>query len=167
MTSFVPENTQPNLPEIKFNIKKQDYRNLTSKEIDLLIANQNRAQDWATIFVSDNFHIVSVQNNFFSRTIYLGTNPSGSLEKDGNAFRTGIYNSQIESCSIGAHCAIHNVSFLSNYQVDEKYILQNIQQLRASLGSSFGCGNKNKMVIETGWRWLTKMVVGLCFLSRK
>lgn len=154
MTLFHPEHIQLKRPAIDFKLDQQKFRRLTPSEIDILRNNQNTAEDWQSLFVSEKFYPERIKNCSFAGTLYLETNPPGVLEQDNLFYTTGIYNSHIKSCHIGTNCSINNVSILSNYRVEENCILQNIQQLSSSAYSTFGCGYQNNNSKPGKRNWL-------------
>jgi Domain of unknown function (DUF4954)/Domain of unknown function (DUF6819) len=123
---------------------KNNFRNLSSDEINQLKNQQNISEDWGKLFVSDVFDPSLIRNCHFIGINYLGdlhphTISAGSLE-----LPAGLYNSMIKNCRINKNIAIHNVAHLSNYLISEGSVLFCINEISCSDNPAFGNGfNEN------------------------
>ncbi len=106
-----------------------NYRNLTPDEIARLEQQGNVAEDWSTIQVADSFNAECVRNSTFDGEIRLGSIDKCHLTDGDLTLREGIYNSTIANCTIGDHCAIHNVGIMSGYSLGDNVLLFNIDEM--------------------------------------
>lgn len=116
------------------------YRQLSAHEIEVLVKNENSADNWNDIYVTDHFNPKLVKHNQFHGLIRIGNLENYSLEFHDIPFPVGIYNSQIISCDLGSNVSISNVNILSHYIVDDEVILQNINELVTTNYAKFGNG---------------------------
>ena len=105
---FLPEgkdenylrNTQTSLPE-------SGWRQLRSDEVERLVKNDNTAQNWDDILVSDPFEPKMIKNNQFFGLVRIGRVRNVILQYHDLRMPVGISNSLIISCDIGNDVAIH------------------------------------------------------------
>lgn len=133
-------------------LKDGTCRALSPAEIDILKNNNNFAQDWSDIFVSDTFNPHLVKQCEFSGTIYLAGNDEKYVEFDGMQLTAGLSNSTIISSIIYGNCVIRNVGLLANYIIEERSVLLNIGELYTNADNTFGHGFlKNSRQDERLW----------------
>ena len=118
----------------------KNFRQLTAHEIEILVKNDNSADSWNDIFVTDSFNPKLVKNNQFHGLIRIGDLENYYLEFHDIRQPVGIYNSQIISCDIGSNVSINNVNLLSHYIVRDEVILQNIHEMVTTSYAKFGNG---------------------------
>lgn len=129
------------------------FRNLNRNEIDLLVENGNRAENWQIVYVCDPFDPLKIRNSSFTGEIRIG---SMNLDKIGGSrpLPVGIYNSTVADTEIGNNCAVHNVALLSGYILSEEVILFNVDEMTVTASPVFGTGirgeNGNRNRISTG-----------------
>ena len=87
-----------------------DYRPLTSEEIEVLRSNDCWAEDWTSINVSEDF-----KPNFMHRVMLYGEVNIGAFNKNvevsqGFVKHSGINNATLRNVTIGDDCLIENVS---------------------------------------------------------
>lgn len=112
-----------------FNISKDSYRVLSAKEVQELQQQNNRAKDWNSIFVAENFTPQNIHGCSFGGTVYLGSYPTGNIASNTIKLPIGLYNSHFTNCALSDNLAVHNVSYLSGYTVEENVLLFNIKEL--------------------------------------
>ena len=122
------------------NLQNRTYRNLQASEIETLVKNNNSAENWNDIFVTDSFNPNLVVNTEFYGRVYLGDLTNKYLEYNDLRLPVGIYNSLIFSCEIGDNVAIRNVNYLAHYIIGDECILFNIDEMITSDRSKFGNG---------------------------
>lgn len=129
------------------------YRNLTDSEIEILGKQACTATDWSNVFVGSGFSTANIRNVNFSGTVKLADN-SGSFEYEGGIIRNyGIYNATIHNCTIGNRVYINHIcNYISNYDINDDSVLENIEFCVASGNSTFGNGVKVSTLDETGGR---------------
>lgn len=106
------------------------YRNLTDQERTLLESYGNWAEDWDLVRVSGEFCCPMVRNNCFMGQVFLGRiGASDIVDASEMDWPLGIYGSTLRDCTIGDHCAIHNVHLLRGYRVGSTVCLANIDEM--------------------------------------
>ena len=116
------------------------WRRLTPNEVAALIRNNNMAEDWSTILVSDPFNPDVVRGNSFVGLVRIGSLSDDYLQYHDLRLPIGITNSSIHSCDIGSQVAIHNVRHLSHYIIGDRCMLFNIDEMMCTDHSKFGNG---------------------------
>lgn len=124
----------------QFSKTSAKWRNLTSDEIDTLIKNQNRCNQWEMIYVTDKFDASLVYNNEFYGFIRIGRMTKAVLEHHDMQMPVGITNSRIISCDIGDDVVISNVHYLGHYIIGDRCILANIDEMHTTNHAKFGNG---------------------------
>ena len=131
----------------------QEYRTLSTPEIEILKQQGVTAADWDQILVSQVFIPQNIRNVQFSGCIKIGNN-SGTVEFSGGIIRNcGLYNSTIHNCTIGNQVYISQISnYLANYDILDHVIVENIELCYTDEESTFGNGIKVSTLDETGGR---------------
>ncbi len=164
------------------NTKCEKYAHLTNKQIDVLIRNNNTADDWGNILVSKKFNPNYVKNCKFYGLVRMGSLSDNCHEFHDFTLPVGIYNSTIISSDIGNEVCIENVHYLSHYIIGNEVMLVNIHELATTEKAKFGNGilkdgetdEKQRMIIEVcnenGGRYIIPydgMLAGDAFLWSK
>jgi hypothetical protein len=118
----------------------EQWRNLRSDEIERLVLNQNTADNWDDIYVTEYFDPSLIRNNKFYGLIRIGSVRDIVLRHHDLMLSAGITNSLIVSCDIGNDVAIHNVQYLSHYIVGDRCILFNVMEMNTTDHAKFGNG---------------------------
>ena len=116
------------------------WRRLSRRERRILKKNGNLADDWNNLFVADGFSADNVRNSVFYGVNKLGGQSKDFLEHRYLKLPVGIVNSTIVSCEIGNNTAIHNVGYLSRYQIGSQVMLFNIDEMITTGRATFGSG---------------------------
>ncbi len=119
---------------------QHDFRGLTAHEIEVLVKNENQADNWNDIFVSEKFDPRLVKNCRFHGMIRIGALESYYLEYHELQLPVGLYNSTIVACDIGDNVVIMNVDYLAHYQIGNEVILFNINEMHSTNHAKFGNG---------------------------
>jgi hypothetical protein len=133
------------------------WRHLRSDEVERLVKNDNTADNWDEIFVTEQFDANQIKNTRFFGLVRIGCLRNIILQHHDLRVPSGITNSLIISCDIGDDVAIHNVHYLAHYIIGDRCILFNIQEMHTTDHAKFGNG-----VIKDGERenvrtWLDLM----------
>jgi len=138
------------------NDKKGDkvYRNLSSKEIEILVKNNNFAEDWNDIYVTDQFNVERILNCEFYGKNRIGALSDIYIEFHDLKLPVGLYNSTIISSDIGDNVVIREVHYLTNYVIGDYSILFNIDEMTNSNHSKFGNGFLKKGESEDVRVWI-------------
>ncbi len=119
---------------------KHKYRSLESMEIEVLVKNNNTAEDWDKILVSDNFNPSLVRNCEFRGMVRIGDLSPRYLEHHKLRMPVGLHNCTIISCDLGDQVALRNVRYLSHYIIGDHCILFNIDEMHTVDNAKFGNG---------------------------
>jgi len=119
---------------------RDDYKPLTSTEIEILVKNNNTAEDWDRILVTGNFDPTLVRNCEFWGLVRLGDLGPLYLEYHELRLPVGLSNSTIICCDIGDNVVIRNVHHLSHYIVGGRSILFNLDEVITVNHAKFGNG---------------------------
>lgn len=136
------------------NKNKDSYRQLTTKEVKSLIANNNTSDNWKNVMVTDPFDPALVSNCKFYGLVRIGKLEAVSLEFHDIHMPVGLYNSSIISCDVGDHVVINNVNYLSHYIISNEVIIVNVNEIEVSDHSKFGNGIIKKGEPESVRIWL-------------
>ncbi|MFP4521222.1 MAG: DUF4954 family protein [Fibrobacterota bacterium] len=131
----------------------EEYRSLSSGEIEYLKKNGNRAsrENWSNILVSSDFIPDNIENCRFRRNIFIGK-LSEKHNIDGLSIRAGLYNSTISNSYIADNCLVRDVSALVNVNMNSGVRISNCGHISHDAGASLGNGTEIPIVIETGGR---------------
>ncbi len=128
-----------------------DYRPLTSEEIEVLKSNDCWAEDWTSVNVSENF-----KANFMHRVMLYGEVNIGGFDKNvevsqGFVKHSGINNATLRNVTIGDDCLIENVgNFINNYTIGDDCYISNISTMETTEGATYGEGNLVSVLNEVG-----------------
>lgn len=128
-----------------------DYRPLTSEEIEVLKSNDCWAEDWTSINVSKDF-----KPNYMHRVMLYGEVNIGAFNKNvevsqGFVKHSGINNATLRNVTIGDDCLIENVgNFINNYTIGDDCYISNISTMETTEGATFGEGNLVSVLNEVG-----------------
>lgn len=128
-----------------------DYRPLTSEEIEVLKSNDCWAEDWTSINVSEDF-----KPNYMHRVMLYGEVNIGAFNKNvevsqGFVKHSGINNATLRNVTIGDDCLIENVgNFINNYTIGDDCYISNISTMETTEGVTFGEGNLVSVLNEVG-----------------
>lgn len=128
-----------------------DYRPLTSEEIEVLRSNDCWAEDWTSINVSEDF-----KPNFMHRVMLYGEVNIGAFNKNvevsqGFVKHSGINNATLRNVTIGDDCLIENVgNFINNYNIGDDCYISNISTMETTEGATYGEGNLVSVLNEVG-----------------
>ncbi|MBN1834723.1 MAG: DUF4954 family protein [Spirochaetales bacterium] len=119
---------------------RSDYRPLTSTEIEILVKNNNTAEEWDRILVTDSFDPTLVRSCEFWGLVRLGELAPLYLEYHELRLPVGLSNSTIICCDVGDNVVIRNVHHLSHYIVGSRSILFNLDEVITVNHAKFGNG---------------------------
>jgi len=130
-----------------------NYRNLTSKEIDVLKIQGCTSCNWTDILVHENFNPGYIKNVHFSGKVKLGVFEKEFSLPGGLKKHSGIHHACIHNCEIGNNVLIENIqNYIANYKIGNDVRIQNIHHLYVDGESSFGNGIEVSVLNETGGR---------------
>lgn len=150
-------NIEKNRKRNKQHKQIPNYRSLTSEEIKALEKNNNFSTNWNQVLVSEQFLPDQIRDSKFYGWVRIGTMSKKALSYRDLKLPTGIYNSCIVSCDIGACTAIHNVRYMAHFIIREQVILSSIDEMVTSDTAKFGNG-----IIREGEIKSRRIVLELC-----
>ena len=142
--TFVPEEYGEECREEDLRVFQGDggkeYRPLSSEQIEILVKNNNTAEDWDRILVAGQFDPQLVRNCEFWGLVRIGDLSATFLEYHELRLPVGLSNSTIISCDIGDNVVIRNVSYIAHYIVGNGVVLFNIDEMITVNHAKFGNG---------------------------
>ncbi|MFC2137506.1 DUF4954 family protein [Bacteroidota bacterium] len=136
---------------------KKGWRQLQSDEIERLVKNDNTADNWDELLVTDEFDPNQIKNSRFFGLVRIGRLRHVILQHHDLRVPTGITNSLIISCDIGDDVAVHNVHYLAHYIIGDRSILFNIEEMHTTDHAKFGNGILKEGEPENVRTWLDLM----------
>lgn len=160
--NFIPATEQTPYPDDYYLRRQQygkgiKYRTLTPVEISVLISAGNIADNWQEVWVTDVFNPELMRNNRFYGWIRIGALHNCYLEFNELKLSAGIYNSTIINCDFGDNVAIHNVTYLSNYIIENNVILFNVAEMTTTNHAKFGNG-----IVKEGEPETVRIALEIC-----
>ena len=129
-------------------------RNLNELEIESLIKNGCKSDNWQLIKVAEKFDTNRIENVHFSGEINLGVfNDSCQVEKD-VLKPTGLYNCTLNNVSIQNNVRVADTGYVQNYIIEEGACVENTKSLIVAGETTFGNGAKLEILNEGGGRQL-------------
>ena len=134
-------------------------RHLTAKEVYTLISNRNVSSDpdWQNVWVSSKegeFCAEQISQSEFYGCVVLGAIRPATLKYHDLELKTGIFRSFLENVVIGDDCVVRNVSYLSNYILEDRVLLFNIQEMTCTNHAKFGEGILKEGEPESNRIWI-------------
>jgi hypothetical protein len=155
---YLPEGKDQNyLRNLQSKKLASCWRNLHTDEVERLVKNDNTAQNWDDILVTDPFEPRMIKNNRFFGLIRIGCVRNVIIQHHDLRIPTGISNSLIISCDIGDDVAIHDVHYLAHYIIGSNSILFNINEMNTTDHAKFGNGIIKEGESENVRIWLEVM----------
>jgi hypothetical protein len=133
------------------------WRHLRADEVEHLIQNNNKSNNWDEVFVTDPFDPARVINTAFYGLVRIGRIRNIILEHHDLQVPAGITNSTIISCDIGDDTAVHHVQYLEHYIIGDQCILLNIDEMHTTNHAKFGNGIIKEGESEDVRIWLDLM----------
>jgi len=161
--NFIPSQYLPRGKDEYFQRNKQvtppesGWRNLRSDEIERLVKNDNTADDWDDLLVTDQFDPGLIKNTKFFGLVRIGKLRDVVLQHHDLRVPAGITDSLIISCDIGDDVAIHNVHYLAHYIIGDRNIVFNIQEMHTTDHAKFGNGTLKEGEPESVRTWIDLM----------
>ena len=131
----------------------ENYRPLTSSEIELLKSRMCTAADWSQIEVAEDFRPEYVYYTRLSGKVRIGVfNKEFSLA-GGMKKHSGLYHTTLHNVTVGNDCCIENVkNYIANYDIGNDTFIENVDIILTDGESSFGNGVEVSVLNETGGR---------------
>lgn len=125
-----------------------DHRPLSEAERQRLIAQNNTADDWRGLWVTDDFDASAVRNCRFEGLVRLGKFAGSITIEPGCEVQAGLLNSRIVDCDIADGAAVHDVKLLARCIVEPAAAVVNVGQCYTTPSARFGWGNRKHNQVE-------------------
>jgi len=133
------------------------WRRLRSDEVQTLVENGNRCDDWDAVLVRDPFTPQLIRGSSFHGLVRIGRLERVLLEHHELKVPAGITDSLIVACDVGDNVAIHNVRYLAHFVVGDHVILLNVDEMNTTNHAKFGNGIIKDGEQEEARIWLDLM----------
>ncbi|MBN2000346.1 DUF4954 family protein [candidate division KSB1 bacterium] len=155
---YLPKNKDEHYLRNEQNPRPEGYwRHLRDDEVERLRKNNNSAENWSEILVTEKFDPDRIFHANFFGLVRIGSVQNSILQHHDLQLPVGITNSKVISCDIGDNVAIHNVSYLAHYIIGDRCILFNIDEMHTTNYAKFGNGIIKQGEPETVRVWLDLM----------
>ncbi len=135
------------------NTLSPGYRNLRSAEIEQLKKQNNYAENWETVSVSENFSPSYIINNRFYGRCLIGHFTGFPLEtENGINLPSGIYDSIIKDSMIHNEALVSRCGLIANYIISPYSVVYNTGTITAGKENFFANGHETVTGPETGER---------------
>lgn len=135
------------------NVVNQGYRPLTEAEIAALKDHANSADDWAQVWVKEDFVPKYILNTHFSGWVRLGLFEKTFDLPGGISKHSGLYYTYLHNVEVGDNCCIEHVNnYIANYTIDEETFISNVDTILVQGETTFGNGVEVSVLNETGGR---------------
>lgn len=135
------------------NVVNQGYRPLTEAEIAALKDHANSADDWAQVWVKEDFVPKYILNTHFSGWVRLGLFEKTFDLPGGISKHSGLYYTYLHNVQVGDNCCIEHVNnYIANYTIGEETFISNVDTILVQGETTFGNGVEVSVLNETGGR---------------
>lgn len=135
------------------NVVNQGYRPLTEAEIAALKDHANSADDWAQVWVKEDFVPRYILNTHFSGWVRLGLFEKTFDLPGGISKHSGLYYTYLHNVEVGDNCCIEHVNnYIANYTIGEETFISNVDTILVQGETTFGNGVEVSVLNETGGR---------------
>ena len=135
------------------NVVNQGYRPLTEAEIAALKDHANSADDWAQVWVKQDFVPKYILNTHFSGWVRLGLFEKTFDLPGGISKHSGLYYTYLHNVEVGDNCCIEHVNnYIANYTIGEETFISNVDTILVQGETTFGNGVEVSVLNETGGR---------------
>ena len=135
------------------NVVNQGYRPLTEAEITALKDHANSADDWAQVWVKEDFVPKYILNTHFSGWVRLGLFEKTFDLPGGISKHSGLYYTYLHNVEVGDNCCIEHVNnYIANYTIGEETFISNVDTILVQGETTFGNGVEVSVLNETGGR---------------
>jgi len=116
------------------------YRPLKAEEIEILVKNNNTAENWNKVLVTRDFDPNRVRGCEFLGLVRIGDLGAHYLEFHDLRLPVGLVNCVIVSCDIGNQVVMRNVHLIAHYIIRDCCMLFNIDEITTTNHAKFGVG---------------------------
>ena len=129
------------------------YKPLTPEQIDLLVQNGCRAEDWSNVYTAHPESLKYIRNVRFSGTVRFGRFQEVFVLPGGVRKHSGLRNATLHNVTVGDDSLIENVTnYVANYDIGVHSYIENVDLMLCDGPCSFGNGVEVSVLNETGGR---------------
>lgn len=129
----------------------EDYRSLTLEEIAALQGQGCTAEDWAAVYVAEDFVADAIEDTHFYGEVRLGVYERRVEPEEGLSLPSGIRHATLKDVTIGDNCLIERVGdYIYRYDIGDECYIANVGRLSCSPDATFGQGNAIAVLNEAG-----------------
>ena len=115
-------------------------RGLSGDEIDQLVSQGNRAEDWSGVEVGSDFATDHVWGNHFLGKVVLGHFTGTPAEFEAKvSLPTGVFDSTLRDCEIGDEALVHRVGLISGTLVSPHATIVGTDSVTGGEETFYGC----------------------------
>ncbi len=112
--------------------KEKTYRPLSTIEIRRLEERGSVCTDWQQVIVESPFDPEKVSGCIFRGDVRIGAMRESAVSDGDLSLPSGLYQSTLENCTIGADSALHRVGYCRDYSIGDRVLLSSVSELTAS-----------------------------------
>ena len=128
-----------------------DYRPLTTEEIEQLQQNGCWAEDWTSVNVAEDFNPEHMRQVMLYGEVCIGCFDKSIEVSPGFHKHSGIRNATLHNVIIGDDCLIENIGgFINNYTIGDECYLSNVSTIETTEGATYGEANVISVLNEAG-----------------
>ena len=128
-----------------------DYRPLTTEEIEQLQQNGCWAEDWTSVNVAEDFNPEHMRQVMLYGEVCIGSFDKSIEVSPGFHKHSGIRNATLHNVIIGDDCLIENIGgFINNYTIGDECYLSNVSTIETTEGATYGEANVISVLNEAG-----------------
>lgn len=128
-----------------------DYRPLTTEEIEQLQQNGCWAEDWTSVNVAEDFNPEHMRQVMLYGEVSIGSFDKSIEVSPGFHKHSGIRNATLHNVIIGDDCLIENIGgFINNYTIGDECYLSNVSTIETTEGATYGEANVISVLNEAG-----------------
>ena len=130
-----------------------EYKNLTSSQIEQLIAAGCKCEDWNRVKTSAPETLKYIKNVRFSGDVRFGRFNATFTLPGGLPKHSGLQNVTLHNVSVGDNTLVENITdYIANYNIGSDCYIENVDLLMTDGPCRFGNGVEVSVLNETGGR---------------
>ena len=129
------------------------YKQLTTDQIDFLVSRGCRAEDWSTVFFTDEDSLKYIKDVRFSGVVRFGRFTEVFTLPGGVKKHSGLRDCTLHNVTVGDDSLVENVTnYVANYDIGTHTYIENVDLIVCEGPCSFGNGVEVSVLSETGGR---------------
>lgn len=128
--------------------QSRDLRALTADEIRVLQSQNNAAEDWARVWVAQDFNPSKVVGCYFTGQVLMGSFREKVALEAGVRIGSGVYNCALHNVSIADNCLLSDNNLIANYHIFEGAVVQGNGNIVCTGTTRFGTEQSASLGLE-------------------